>query len=767
MIFIFRNSRKSFAVLVGVGTVILLWISFELKNTQSPIPITFFQYLRWNYFYFNKEVPFINEYALLTSVVICFLVTYLVYIFQLGKSRPLNISIFGIGLFMGQWIFNEYLNQLSLNIFLFVCIMLYLGHIVDKKGEPHNSFLIKKESFMIYCFPISIIIIVTSNMLPSIGKPLKWQWIDMRLNNLINFISGEKLIDSYDYFSLTVTGFSSSESKLGGNVKSNKTVVMKVLAPVGIYLKGSSKDFYTGISWKSTDDSKIKMDNKFLDFSPSEISRTIFRMSTQSNYFNDISSMETVKVRFENISTKSLFYPLNIKTIQVVNDPISYVFFDKNENISLNRALTKGAEYSIDIYKLDYKKADIVSMLNKCRKGLYGEITADELNNYIGKVDNVSVILYNPLKKLLEANKAIADQSNTLYIKSWMDQYNSYISAFNSYVQKYTQLPPKLPERVRDLAKRISKDKNSDYQKVKAIEEYLSNNYEYTLAPGNIPEGMDFVDHFLFTQKRGYCSYYATAMTVMVRSLGIPARYIEGYVLPMEKEEDGSFSVTNEQGHAWVEVYFEGFGWVPFEPTTKYQSYYTSKEEMKSFMDGGYDDTTEKTGKSSNNTGKGINGKALEKLKNRLDNSVFKKISIIIIIFIIGIFLFMLAIIFRFNYKMKKLMSKNDRENIIKMYLVYMKLLSMQEMNIKPGETPYRYSERIDNELTLEEHNSFRAITDVFVIARYSRNSVSNDEFDKFVSYKDFILKKTKENIGILGYYKCLIAIGNSKLQSI
>jgi hypothetical protein len=127
----------------------------------------------------------------------------------------------------------------------------------------------------------------------------------------------------------------------------------------------------------------------------------------------------------------------------------------------------------------------------------------------------------------------------------------------------------------------------------------------------------------------------------------------------------------------------------------------------------------------------------------------------------------MLAIIFRFNYKMKKLMSKNDRENIIKMYLVYMKLLSMQEMNIKPGETPYRYSERIDNELTLEEHNSFRAITDVFVIARYSRNSVSNDEFDKFVSYKDFILKKTKENIGILGYYKCLIAIGNSKLQSI
>lgn len=88
------------------------------------------------------------------------------------------------------------------------------------------------------------------------------------------------------------------------------------------------------------------------------------------------------------------------------------------------------------------------------------------------------------------------------------------------------------PERVINLAKAITADCSNDYEKVIAIEEYLKNNYEYTLSPSRVPEGKDFVDWFLFEDKRGYCTYYATSMAVMLRSVGIPARYVEGFVMP-------------------------------------------------------------------------------------------------------------------------------------------------------------------------------------------------------------------------------------------
>ena len=97
--------------------------------------------------------------------------------------------------------------------------------------------------------------------------------------------------------------------------------------------------------------------------------------------------------------------------------------------------------------------------------------------------------------------------------------------------KEYTVLSENTPERVINLAKTIISDCNNNYEKVIAIEEYLKNNYEYTLNPSRVPEGKDFVDWFLFEDKRGYCTYYATSMAVMLRSVGIPARYVEGFVM--------------------------------------------------------------------------------------------------------------------------------------------------------------------------------------------------------------------------------------------
>lgn len=113
---------------------------------------------------------------------------------------------------------------------------------------------------------------------------------------------------------------------------------------------------------------------------------------------------------------------------------------------------------------------------------------------------------------------------------------------------------------------------------ITAITNYLKQNYEYTLSPGSTPKGEDFVDYFLFQSKRGYCSHFASATTVLLRSLDIPARYVEGYVATqndLDKATPGEnyryeYNINDTNAHAWVEVYQNGVGWVPFETTPGY-----------------------------------------------------------------------------------------------------------------------------------------------------------------------------------------------------
>ena len=161
--------------------------------------------------------------------------------------------------------------------------------------------------------------------------------------------------------------------------------------------------------------------------------------------------------------------------------------------------------------------------------------------------------------------------------------------------QKYLQLPDSLPDRVRELAEDIAKEAVTPYDKVKAIEQYLATTYPYNNMPDESKrKSEDFVYSFLFEIKEGYCDYYSTAMAVMVRSLGIPARWVKGfstgtlpvdeydYVLEMEITNPtgaGHYTVRNADAHSWVEVYFDGYGWIPFEPTAGFSMPFAQSPE--------------------------------------------------------------------------------------------------------------------------------------------------------------------------------------------
>lgn len=135
---------------------------------------------------------------------------------------------------------------------------------------------------------------------------------------------------------------------------------------------------------------------------------------------------------------------------------------------------------------------------------------------------------------------------------------------YESVAGQYTQLPSKLPERVRQAAADATLGIVEPYKMAEALETYLSSNFRYTLTPSNVPSGRDFVEYFLETGE-GYCVYFASAMAVMARSLGIPSRMVCGYgVKPAGYH---SWIATGTEAHAWVECYFKGLGWIEFDPT--------------------------------------------------------------------------------------------------------------------------------------------------------------------------------------------------------
>ncbi|HYW84509.1 MAG TPA: transglutaminase-like domain-containing protein, partial [Spirochaetia bacterium] len=122
-------------------------------------------------------------------------------------------------------------------------------------------------------------------------------------------------------------------------------------------------------------------------------------------------------------------------------------------------------------------------------------------------------------------------------------------------------------EKIHDLALQVTAGESSYFGKAAAIEEYLRTHYLYSLKPG-IAEDGNQLHHFLFVSKKGYCSYFAFAMALMCRSLGIPARVAVGFYVDPQSEVLNFYEVRAFQAHAWVEVYFGSLGWVEFDPTS-------------------------------------------------------------------------------------------------------------------------------------------------------------------------------------------------------
>jgi transglutaminase-like putative cysteine protease len=148
---------------------------------------------------------------------------------------------------------------------------------------------------------------------------------------------------------------------------------------------------------------------------------------------------------------------------------------------------------------------------------------------------------------------------------------NNLRSASTAYpdwvMARYLQVPDTITPETLALAEELTADYDNPFDKAIAVRDWLRFNIEYNDQIQAAPVGMDSVHYILFVLREGYCNYYASAMAMMLRAQGVPARVVSGYAQGDYEEESKSYRVRASNAHTWVEVYFPNYGWIQFEPT--------------------------------------------------------------------------------------------------------------------------------------------------------------------------------------------------------
>jgi transglutaminase-like putative cysteine protease/uncharacterized protein (DUF58 family) len=180
------------------------------------------------------------------------------------------------------------------------------------------------------------------------------------------------------------------------------------------------------------------------------------------------------------------------------------------------------------------------------------------------RVRDFQVGIFDTLGSTIETDSYRADS----YVRvQSSEELRSAGQGYPEWVRdRYMDLPAVVPESVLALAVELTATEVTPFDRAVALEQYLRR-IPYSLEVSRGPAGADIVEYFLFQLQKGYCDYYASAMVVLARAAGIPARYVIGYIGEHFDESEGVYIITADQAHSWVEVYFPGYGWVPFEPT--------------------------------------------------------------------------------------------------------------------------------------------------------------------------------------------------------
>jgi len=345
-------------------------------------------------------------------------------------------------------------------------------------------------------------------------------------------------------------------------------------------------------------------------------------------------------------------------------------------------------------------------------------------------------------------NREIRYWGTNAEIMAMLDNFTYHVLARHAETvrEHFMEVPEIVPQRVHDLVHEIIYGLTTDYERVMAIRDYLIQ-FPYTLSPPQVPDGVCFVDHFLFDAQEGYCTYYATAMAIMSRIAGVPSRYVEGFLLPPSDEYNAIFAVTNMMAHAWVEVYLEGFGWLIVEATAPY-AFFTDPslpippggfnpdhfipdwvDWMHEFLDEGewggeWAGAGTAAGNNSFPQGGGTQGRGGPNLG---------QMRTVVLAVIIGAIVLALAYVaVRYGqvlYRGRRVKDKAVNQQITAYFAGIMDITSYCTKAKSPNETPFQYGQRVGRRFRFKSDSVLlKDLVDLYYRARYGYSELSEGD---------------------------------------
>ncbi len=372
-----------------------------------------------------------------------------------------------------------------------------------------------------------------------------------------------------------------SKGKLGrvDSVKYTNRTALKVTVTGdrdGIYLKGFAGSVYDGNSWEDFDKATQNTYNDMTFLYKGRLVPNNLGSKMMDILYADNDSMD----RFNEIFQMDYSYQnIEINNIGASSKAVYIPYFSSLPNQN---------EY-------DTSNESYVKTNNKVKQSQFSYYN---VNNNILNVDWEQAYA----KSINDWQRGVFVNSELQIVLDDLIEYYHYELANREFAYKYyLQLPEEGMDRIKDAISGFSYENFKKTYNEKALSKVVSfvrgivqKDTVYSLSPGVLPEGKDFVDYFLFENHKGYCTHYASSGAIIFRMLGIPARYVEGYVIKDTDYSDGKklgstgvqyrkgsesgikdkniyeLKIKDANAHAWVEIYKDGFGWVPVEMTPGY-----------------------------------------------------------------------------------------------------------------------------------------------------------------------------------------------------
>ncbi|MCL5256448.1 MAG: DUF3488 and transglutaminase-like domain-containing protein [Chloroflexi bacterium] len=410
-----------------------------------------------------------------------------------------------------------------------------------------------------------------------VGRPL--EAVQQEWNRAFWSLGSGRAVATYSSFS--------SAFNLGSGVRLGDGPVLSVKSDSPSYMQGMTYDTYTGRGWSNTAKDTFNPPEANKDLAPtllqpagSPIQGTEYQMRkalTQTvTILGDGIDVVLGAPQVSSVDKPMLLLPswrsLNMDIRTNVTSPNSYPLELRSLLTQLQNASNPGGHYDRQAVRaeIDALAKKGITVSGDFRGFVHGDYqitvsglfaTYDDITGLRFRDQQPSGAQYTVTSLVSEADKASLRLASNVY-PGWV-------------TDRYLQVPATLPARVRDLALQLTAGKSNVYDKAEAIEAYLRT-YKYSTSITPVPQGRDVVDYFLFDEKAGYCEYFSTAMVVMLRSIGIPAREVTGYTSGTFDEASQSYIVKESNAHAWPQVFFPSYGWVNFEPTPSQPPVYRS-----------------------------------------------------------------------------------------------------------------------------------------------------------------------------------------------